>query len=248
MESEPTQHPCIELRNVGIVLGDQWILREVDLDIPNYQCTGIVGASGSGKTTLLQLVLGIHRPNEGSILVQGQPIPEDNLERFRRGIGYAVQSAGLFPHMTIFRNIGLMARLEKWDSARIDNRIQHLFELMDLPLELGDRYPYELSSGQQHRAGLCRAMMLEPSMFLLDEPFSTIDPVTRREIQLHFKRIQAQLQLSTLLVTHDMAEARLLSDYLVVIGNHGVVQHGPTEEVIKNPESEIVQALLATLE
>ena len=246
MPSNDLESYCVEFSNVGIQLGEQWILRDVDLAIPASQSVGIVGASGSGKTTMLQLVLGIHRPQEGEILVHGEPIPDD-LVHFRRKIGYAVQSAGLFPHMTIFRNISLMAKLEKWEPRRIDDRVAHLFDLMDLPLELKDRYPYELSSGQQHRAGLCRAMMLEPSMLLLDEPFSTIDPVTRFEIQNHFKRIQEELTISTLLVTHDMAEAQLLCHYLVVVGNQGVVQHGTTADVISNPESEVVKPLLATI-
>lgn len=246
MLSNDHESNCVEFSNVGIQFGEQWILRGVDLAIPASQSVGIVGASGSGKTTMLQLVLGIHRPREGEILVHGEPIPED-LVGFRRKIGYAVQSAGLFPHMTILRNISLMAKLEKWEPRRINDRVSHLFDLMDLPIELKDRYPYELSSGQQHRAGLCRAMMLEPSMLLLDEPFSTIDPVTRLEIQRHFKRIQEELTISTLLVTHDMAEAQLLCHYLVVVGNQGVVQHGPTEDVISNPEQEVVKPLLATI-
>ena len=246
MPSNESENSCVEFSNVGIRLGEQWVLRGVNLAIPASQSVGIVGASGSGKTTMLQLVLGIHRPQEGVILVHGEDIPED-LVHFRRRIGYAVQSAGLFPHMTILRNISLMAQLEKWEQSRINDRVAYLFDLMDLPIELQDRYPYELSSGQQHRAGLCRAMMLEPSMLLLDEPFSTIDPVTRLEIQRHFKRIQEELTISTLLVTHDMAEAQLLCHYLVVVGNQGVVQHGITEEVIANPEPEVVKPLLATI-
>ena len=246
MPSNDSENSCVEFSNVGIRFGEQWILRAVNLAIPASQSVGIVGASGSGKTTMLQLVLGIHKPQEGEILVHGEPIPDD-LVHFRRKIGYAVQSAGLFPHMTVFRNISLVAKLEKWEPSRINDRVAHLFDLMDLPLELKDRYPYELSSGQQHRAGLCRAMMLEPSMLLLDEPFSTIDPVTRLEIQNHFKRIQEELTISTLLVTHDMAEAQLLCHYLVVVGNQGVVQHGATADVISNPEQEVVKPLLATI-
>lgn len=246
MTSRTLEHSCVEFSNVGIRFAEQWILRRVNLSVPSTQTVGIVGASGSGKTTMLQLVLGIHRPLEGEIFVHGEPIPED-LVHFRRKIGYAVQSAGLFPHMTIDKNISLMAKLENWEQDRIDERVIHLFTLMDLPLELKDRYPYELSSGQQHRAGLCRAMMLEPSMLLLDEPFSTIDPVTRLEIQNHFKRIQDELTISTLLVTHDMAEAQLLCHYLVVVANQGIVQHGPTTEVLANPEPEVVKPLLATI-
>ena len=248
MSSNDIHSYCVEFQDMGVQLGGQWILRHVDLNNPANQIAGIVGASGSGKTTMLQLVLGIHKLNEGNVLVQGDRIPEKHIERFRRRIGYAVQSAGLFPHMTIFNNISLMARMERWEQNQIDKRVEYLFSLMDLPVELGERYPYELSSGQQHRAGICRAMMLEPSMFLLDEPFSTIDPVTRLDIQLHFKRIHEKLKFSTLLVTHDMAEAQLLCHYLVIVGNQGVVQHGPAEEVIANPEEEIVKPLLATIQ
>ena len=245
--SKTTQPDCVQFLDAGIKLGDAWVLKNLNVSVPPKKITGIIGASGSGKTTILQLILGIHRPTSGRVLVQGEPIPHENIEKYRRRIGYAVQSAGLLPHMSVFKNVSLIARLEGWSGAAIEERVNYLFELMDLPMDLGTRYPYELSSGQQHRAGFCRAMMLNPDMYLLDEPFSTIDPVTRLDIQLHFKRIHRELNFSTLLVTHDMREAQLLCDYLVVVGNQGIVQHGLTTEVVDNPEHEVVRRLLASI-
>ncbi len=235
---------CVGLNNVGKFLGEQWVLRGLSATMPASKVTALIGPSGCGKTTLLRLINGLYRPNEGQIDVMGKPIPDRNLHLFRRKIGLAVQGAGLFPHMTIEQNIVKLAVLTGWNRERIEGRLRELMELTDLDSSMQHRYPYELSGGQQHRVSLCRALMLEPKMVLLDEPFAAIDAITRREIQSAFQRLQQHLQFSAVLVTHDFREVTLLADHVVVLAQGGIVQHGPRDEVLAKPEPSFLQGLV----
>lgn len=239
-----TSDSCVEFHDVGKVLGEQWILRDANVNLPNGKVTAVVGASGSGKTTFLRLINGLLQPDAGTVSVFNESVPTSNVDAYRRKIGYAVQGAGLFPHMTIEANVTKLATFEKWDSARIANRLDELLELADLELELKSRYPYELSGGQQHRVSLCRALMLEPSMVLLDEPFSAIDAITRSEIQESFLALQRKLQFSAVLVTHDFREAKKLADYLVVLSEGSVSQHGDVDSLVANPASQFLESLI----
>ncbi len=237
--------PCVEFHAVSKAFDPaRPVLREVNLALPAGLTTAVVGASGSGKTTLLQLVNALLRPEQGQILVFGEPIPAGELVNFRRGIGYAVQGAGLFPHMTNRQNVELLARLSGWSAERRDARYRRLLEEMELPLDVSGRYPHELSGGQQQRLGLCRALMLEPRLLLLDEPFSAVDPITRVGIYQTFQQVQAQEGVSTLLVTHDMREAVRLAGYLVILREGWVLQAGPTAEVLDAPADDYVRSLV----
>ena len=239
---------CAELRNVGKYLGSSWIFREISAQLPIAQVTSIIGASGSGKTTLLRLINAMYQPDEGSVHIMGQPIPSQNLHVFRRRIGYAVQSAGLFPHMTVETNITQIAILERWERERIQDRLDTLLQLTDLDPGLKDRYPFELSGGQQHRVGLCRALMLEPQLLLLDEPFAAIDAITRFDIQRQFRQLQRDLGFSAVLVTHDLREARRLSDYVLVVVDGRVDQQGPIKDVLNYPTSDFLKSLIESTE
>ncbi len=236
---------CVTFKEVGKCFGDQWVFRHVSLTLPESEVTAIVGASGSGKTTLLQLVNGVYTPDEGAVSVMGQPIPED-LTSFRKRIGYAVQGVGLFPHMTVFQNVSLLARLQGWNKQEIDTRSVELMNHMELSTELLHRYPYQLSGGQQQRVGLCRALMLRPQMLLLDEPFSAIDPITRADLHAHFAALQLHEGVSTLLVTHDLREAVKLAGFLVIMADGQIVQSGKTTEVLDAPANSYVRQLLDT--
>jgi osmoprotectant transport system ATP-binding protein len=222
----------------------QPVLQDVDLSLPAGVTTAVVGASGSGKTTLLQLVNAVQLPDHGQVRVFGEVIPEGNLVGFRRGIGYAVQGAGLFPHLTNQQNVELLARLSGWSKERRDARYRELLQEMELPLEISRRYPHSLSGGQQQRLGLCRALMLEPRLLLLDEPFSAVDPITRVGIYRTFQRVQTQEGVSTLLVTHDMREAVRLAGHLVILREGRVLQAGPTAEVLDAPADQYVSSLV----
>ena len=237
---------CVVFRDAGKRFGERWVFRHVDLALPDGRTTAIVGASGSGKTTLLQLINAVHRADEGEVEVFGEAIPETGIEKFRRRIGYAVQGAGLFPHMTVAQNIGLLAKLERWSKPDIEARLHELFSLTDLDPELGGRFPHQLSGGQQQRVGLCRAMMLRPSMWLLDEPFSAVDPITRADIHRQFLELQAHEGVSAVLVTHDMREAVALAHELVIMGEGRVLRSGSTEDVVADPGHPYVASLLET--
>ena len=222
------------------------MLRNVNLALPAERTSAIVGPSGCGKTTLLQLINAVQRPDEGSVEVFGEPVPDTDVVAFRRRFGYAVQGAGLFPHLTVAENVTLVAQLARWPAPDIDRRRRELLDLAGLPEALEDRYPHQLSGGQQQRAGLCRALMLKPRMLLLDEPFAGVDPITRSELYPEFEKLRDHEQVTTVLVTHDVTEARRLADYLVVMGNGGVVQAGPLAEVLADPRDDFVRGLLET--
>jgi len=235
---------CVEFRDVcKSYTPGQPVLDDVSLELPEGVTTAVVGESGSGKTTLLQLVNAVLSPDTGEVRVFGNPIPED-LVHYRRGIGYSVQGAGLFPHMTNRANVTLLARLEGWNDADIEDRYGRLLDAMGLDDTVSARYPRELSGGQQQRVGLCRALMLKPRLLLLDEPFSAVDPITRVGIYEQFRQVQNTEGVSTLLVTHDMREAVKLSSYLVIVRAGRVEQAGPTQVVRRAPATDYVRTLL----
>ena len=208
---------CVAFHGVSKSFGDLVVFNDLSLMLPSGQTTAIVGASGSGKTTLLQMVNALEQPDRGCVQVFGEPIPQHKLQHLRHRIGYAVQGAGLFPHLSARDNVVLVARLQGWSEARIQQRFEELLEAMALPASVAERPPRELSGGQQQRLGLCRALMLEPDLLLLDEPFSAVDPVTRLGLYERFEEVQRRQAISTLLVTHDMREARRLADVLVAV-------------------------------
>ena len=231
----------IILKGVSKSYGKEAALRDVSVEFADGVTTAVVGPSGSGKSTLLQLINGLARPSAGSVHVFGMPIDYDRLPELRRQIGYAVQGTGLFPHMTVERNVTLLASLVGWDAERIRRRAQELMSLVGLSWDYAVRYPHELSGGQQQRVGLCRAMMLNPPIFMLDEPFGALDPVTRHEIHQEYLRLQAAEPRTMVLVTHDLREALKLAQRLLVLDRGRVAQHGPCEEIAHAPADEFVR-------
>jgi osmoprotectant transport system ATP-binding protein len=201
----------------------------------------VVGSSGSGKSTLLQLINGLVRPSTGTVRVFDEPIDYARLPELRRQIGYAVQGTGLFPHMNVEKNITLLARLSGWDAESSQARVRDLMGRVGLPWQFAGRYPHELSGGQQQRVGLCRAMMLNPPLLLLDEPFGALDPITRRDIQGEFLRLQAAEPRTMILVTHDLAEALKLAQRLIMLDHGQLVQHGTCAEILDAPANEMVR-------
>ena len=236
--------PIITFTNVSKRYGDTVVLSEIELEIPNGQTTVIVGQSGSGKTTLLRMVNGLIKPDSGRLEVFGDLVPEENIENFRRKIGYAVQGAGLFPHVSVKENIVLIARLVGWSSQDLDERFEMLMRQMELPLELSDRIPNELSGGQQQRVGLCRALMLKPKLLLLDEPFSAVDPLTRLELYEVVEKLISNEAVSIVMVSHDLGEARRLGDRMVVLQNGIILQNDLISNVIGNPATPYVERLV----
>ena len=236
--------PIITFTNVSKRYGDNVVLSEIELEIPNGQTTVIVGQSGSGKTTLLRMVNGLIKPDSGRLEVFGDLVPEENIENFRRKIGYAVQGAGLFPHISVKENIVLIARLVGWSSQDLDERFEMLMRQMELPLDLSDRIPNELSGGQQQRVGLCRALMLKPKLLLLDEPFSAVDPLTRLELYEVVEKLISNEAVSIVMVSHDLGEAKRLGDRMVVLQNGIILQNDLISNVIGNPATPYVERLV----
>ena len=236
-------HEIIEFLGVSKRFGDVSVFDRLDLAISTGRVTALVGASGSGKSTLLQLINGVLVPDVGRVEVFGGPVPAVSLSAFRRRIGYAVQGTGLFPHLRIDANIGLLGRLEGWSEWRLAERIDELMALMGLEPGLGRRYPHELSGGQQQRAGICRAMLLRPEILLLDEPFSGVDPLTRDEIHERFGELMVAEPATVVLVTHDLHEAMRLASELVVLDAGRVLQADGVQEVLERPANEAVARL-----
>ncbi len=232
----------ITLENISKFYGDQQALLDIELTFTDDVTTAVVGPSGSGKSTLLQMINGLVRPNHGTVAVFGKPIDYQRLPELRLRLGYAVQGTGLFPHLTVEANITLLARLIKWDAERIKARTEELMELVNLPLSYVQRYPHELSGGEQQRVGLCRAMILNPQVFLLDEPFGALDPITRNEIQREFLHLQRSEARTIILVTHDLREALKLAQRLVFLDQGRLVQHGTCAEILENPANEFIRS------
>ena len=222
-------------------------LDAVSLQFPDGVITAVIGPSGCGKSTLLKLCNGLIRPDRGEVRVFGEVIDYDALPQLRRRLGYAVQGNVLFPHLTARDNITLLARLEGWGAQQIDDRIHELMNLCQLEEAQLQRYPHQLSGGQQQRIGLCRSMMLRPDILLLDEPFAAIDPITREDIQQQLLALQQAEPRTSVLVTHDMREALLLAEHIVVMGSGRVVHSENKQQMLqRNPGAE-PQALLREL-
>jgi len=236
---------CVELIRIEKSFGDTVVIEGISLALPRNLTTALVGESGSGKSTLLQIINGLVMPDAGEVRLDGQPLDYSDLPRLRRRMGYAVQGAGLFPHLTVERNVMLMAKLAGWSSAEMRARYEYLLGLLELPVELSERFPHSLSGGQQQRVSLCRAMMLNPPLMLLDEPFSALDPITRTSIHTEFLRLQRAESRSIILVTHDMSEAVKLAQHLVILKEGGIVQQGEVDAVRTAPADGYVSRLFA---
>ena len=215
--STPAAADAVTLDKLDKQYGGSPILSDICVSFPAKSVTAIIGRSGSGKSTLLRMVNGLAIPDRGSVTVLGKLIDYDELMALRRSIGYAVQGVGLFPHLTAAENITLNARLERWPAERVRRRLERLQEIMQLDSAWLNRYPRELSGGQQQRVGLARAMMLDPPLLLLDEPFAALDPLTRLDIHDQLQQLQTIEPRCILLVTHDMREAMKLGDHLLVL-------------------------------
>lgn len=212
---------AIEFRDVNYHINDilgRAIVSNVSLCISRAETIVLLGRSGSGKTTLLKLVNRLLVPSQGQVFVEGRSTTESDPIRLRRGIGYVIQDAGLFPHFTIAQNVALVPTLEKWDRARIAARVDELLHLVGLsPAEFSARHPRELSGGQRQRVGVARALAADPPILLMDEPFAALDPVTRAELQREFKSLAARLKKTIVFVTHDIREALFLGQRIALL-------------------------------
>ncbi|MFD7733866.1 ABC transporter ATP-binding protein [Kitasatospora phosalacinea] len=198
-------------------------VRGLDLEVPAGRTTVLVGPSGCGKTTILRMVNRMVEPTAGRVLLDGTDVAALPAAQLRRGIGYVIQQAGLFPHRRVIDNVATVPRLLGWDRKRARARAAELLELVGLPPETARRYPAQLSGGQQQRVGVARALAADPPVLLMDEPFSAVDPLVRAGLQEELLRLQAELGKTVLFVTHDIEEAVRLGDRVVVLREHGEI-------------------------
>src|SRR6516162_6901406 len=211
--------PAIEFRDVSLTRpGGTRVLVRFNLTVGSGEVVALVGRSGAGKTTILKLVNSLMVADDGEVSVEGRPTREWDPIKLRRRAGYVLQDVGLFPHMTIADNVGLLPRLERWPNERIHARVADLLSLVGLPPRRFEaRWPDELSGGQRQRVGVARALALDPPILLMDEPFGALDPITRAEIQREFRELQQRLGKSIVFVTHDVGEALLLGSRIALM-------------------------------
>ncbi|MEW9677540.1 betaine/proline/choline family ABC transporter ATP-binding protein [Lentibacillus sp. L22] len=224
--------------------GKKPAVKNLNLNIEKGEFVCFIGPSGCGKTTTMKMVNRLIDITEGSILVDGKDIYEQDPVQLRRSIGYVIQQIGLMPHMTIKENIVLVGTLLKWSKEQKDARARELIKLVDLPEEYLDKYPHELSGGQQQRIGVLRALAANPPLILMDEPFGALDPITRDSLQDEFKKLQKELGKTIVFVTHDMDEALKLGDRIVIMRDGEIVQADTPDEILRNPANEFVEEFL----
>ena len=234
----------VEFTEVSCRYPQRVALSGVTLSIGRGEALALVGRSGSGKSSLLKLVNRLLLPNEGAVKVEGRDTREWDPIRLRRRTGYVLQDVGLFPHFTVEQNVALVPRLEGWAASRRHARACELLELVGLPpAEFARRWPGELSGGQQQRVGVARALAVEPPVLLMDEPFGALDPMTRRDLQGTFHRIQRELRQTVLLVTHDMAEARALGTRVGVLDEGRLIFCDTPDAVARSSDPRVRQLL-----
>ncbi len=238
----------IEYRDVSLTIGDHKILRDINLTLPRNQTTVILGRSGSGKTTLLRLANKLVTPTRGQICVDDQLAADWNPIRLRRSTGYMIQDVGLLPHQTVETNVSLIPRLEQWDKDRISARVTDLLAMLGLPAKtFAKRYPHELSGGQRQRVGIARALAADPPLLLCDEPFASLDPITRCELQIEFRKLTREAGKTVVFVTHDVREALTLADHIVLLQNGSVLLSGSPQS-FQSSELPEARAFLKTLD
>ncbi len=240
----------IEFREVSFHINDipaRSIVSGISLTVSQGETLVLLGRSGSGKTTLLRLINGMLMPSQGEVFVQECSTRDWDLIRLRRGIGYVIQDAGLFPHFTVAENVALVPILERWDACRTAVRVGELLTLVGLdPSEFADRRPRELSGGQRQRVGVARALAADPPILLMDEPFGALDPVTRAELQREFSALARRLGKTIVFVTHDLREALLLASRIVLLEAGRIVASAPPQEFLHLDHPE-VRAFTASL-
>jgi osmoprotectant transport system ATP-binding protein len=236
--------PAIELQGIEKRYGAAVALDGVSLTVDQGEFTALVGGSGSGKTTLLKTINRLVEPDAGAVRVQGGDAKLMEPHSLRRKIGYVFQEVGLFPHVTVGENIAIGPKLLGWDRARIAARTDSLLNLVALPREMAARMPSALSGGQRQRVGVARALAAEPAIMLLDEPFGALDPLTRDTLGADYRALHERLGLTTIMVTHDMAEAVLLADRIVVLRAGRIVADGAAAELLAGTADPEVRALL----
>lgn len=232
----------ITFEEVDKAYKEKLVLHKINFTINDGEFVVLIGSSGCGKTTLLKTINKLETVDRGLIKIDNVSIHQQNTLELRRRMGYVVQDAGLFPHMTIYDNIATVLKISNYDNNNIENRVDELLKMVDLePNSYKYLYPCQLSGGQKQRVGVARAFATNPDIILMDEPFSALDPVTRSDLQDAVVNLQKQFKKTIVFVTHDMDEAIKLADKICIIQKGWIVQYDTPENILKNPANEYVQ-------
>ncbi len=239
--------PVIRFERVYKSYSTQKVLKDFDLDVPAGEFITMIGRSGCGKTTVIKLINGLITPDQGRVFVHGQDVRQSDPACLRRRIGYVIQNVGLFPHMTVEKNIAYVPSISKmsgWSKRERREKIASLLEQVGLNPTLGLRYPRELSGGQRQRVGIARALASSPDILLMDEPFGAVDEITRDQLQDEILRIHQERNLTILFVTHDIGEALKLGTRTMVMEAGHIQQYAPPSQLLKAPASPFVEKLV----
>lgn len=231
----------IRLDRVSKSFKDTVAVKSVSFEVNEGENLVLLGTSGCGKTTTLKMINRLIEPDTGDITINGKNIVSENQEILRRGIGYVMQNNGLFPHYTIGENIATVPQLLKWDNKKIQHRTIELLGKLHLPADCLNLFPHELSGGQQQRVGLARALVADPSILLMDEPFGALDNVTRASIRKEFKALEELKRKTIVMVTHDVQEAFELADRICLMDKGEIIQIGTPKELLYHPVNEFVK-------
>ncbi|MCB4767133.1 ABC transporter ATP-binding protein [Ancylobacter sp. Lp-2] len=224
---------------------DRHAVDHLDLVIETGTTVAMIGPSGCGKTTTMRMINRLETPTSGRVLVNGRDVAETDPQELRRHIGYVIQQVGLFPHMTIERNIATVPRLLGWEKARTDRRIDELLDLVGLdPAVMRRRFPHELSGGQRQRVGFARALAADPEIMLMDEPFGAIDPITRVRVQDEFRQILKKVRKTVVIVTHDLDEAIKMGDRIAIMRDGRLLQYDTPAALLARPADDFVASFL----
>jgi len=236
----------IEFENVTRSFGSTRAVHDLSMRVAQGELVALLGESGCGKTTCLRMINRLIDADDGCIRVNGEAVTDRDPVALRRGIGYVIQGVGLFPHYTVARNIAAVPTLLGWTAAEVDVRVTELLELVNLPAnQFAHRMPNELSGGQQQRVGVARALAARPSIMLMDEPFGALDPMTRAELQDEFRALQQRLELTVVMVTHDVSEALLMADRIAVMHAGQLLQLDTPHSLLTKPANEKIASLMA---
>lgn len=231
----------ITFKNVTKKYGDKAVLSDINFSIESHEFFVLAGSSGGGKTTLLKMINRLIEPNEGQVLIDDQDIQTINLRDLRLQIGYVLQQIALFPNMTVLENIGLIPTMKGWSKKETRARVLELLPLVGLDAEKYlNRYPHELSGGEAQRIGILRAIACKPKIILMDEPFSALDPISRKQLQELVKDLQKTLKITTVFVTHDMSEGMAMADRIAIIKDGELQQVGRPQEILNAPANTFV--------
>lgn len=233
----------IQFQGVRKSYGDRIVLKEINFEVRKGEFITVIGSSGCGKTTMLKLINGLLTPDRGTVYVYGEDVSKTNQIELRRRIGYVIQGVGLFPHMSVRKNIEFVPSILKYDKKKSNKIARDLIRVVGLEEDMLERYPSELSGGQKQRVGVARALAASPEILLMDEPFGAVDEITRTMLQDELLKVHKKLDIAIFFITHDIREAVKLGNRMIVMNDGEIISSGTPEEVINNHEIEFVKSL-----